>query len=803
MKRIIFILVFLSAGLMVSAQMAQNSTLGKEFWFSFMQNGYKENSTTPWVETQVMICAKRACSGTVSNPRTSWSMPFEVEDDSAVVLSIPENQGYNENNEGIPSDFGILLTATDTVSVFIANCAKNTFDASFVLPIESLGSNYIVQSAPQSKLQTSLGFYDMETSAFLIVATEDNTVITINPSVTTLDGHLNFENYSITLDRGQTYSMRTRNHPSMGMRDFSGTRINSQDGKKIAVFNGNTLVTIPFDSSNAYAHIFQQFDHIFEQALPVETWGKHFAITGSATRTRDLLKITAGAKRDEVRCNGVLLATLDKGESYKFWLYSNPSGNQTIGGGSCYIETSKPSMVYLYHVAGYDPEVSGMENGDPSMVWIPPVEQKSNEIVFGTFNQDNATIDNHYVNVVVDSKSVDEVYLDSVVLDTNVFHPLIGNRDFCYAQVEVSHGVHHLSCEWGLTAHVYGFGYAKGYAYCPGVNVVDLKNVLFINGQSSAIYHDSLQLCIGEEANYEVRTNYPVRSVVWSFDGTPIPGGSTASHIYDQAGDFVTKAIVEGFNAFTNEKFYDTLTVSVHVRAAGFADLAYVLCDEDSFEFHGETYTESGYYEQNVPNANDCDSVFHFTLDMDFTPDFSILGDHWPIGGSETYISINEYAIALDDPRTLVDTVIWQVDCPNWNLIQHGSKGKECILYIYSFLEEPVLLHAWVNNRCDTIQKDFFIQTSYFGVDENEEDPCFTVSPNPSKGDLVLHFGDLENVAEITVCNALGQRIDTFSVDINAHRETTYTIPAVKNGVYYLLMRCMDKTQIRKVIILR
>ena len=384
MKRIIFILVFLSAGLMVSAQMAQNSTLGTEFWFSFMQNGYKENSTTPWVETQVMICAKRACSGTVSNPRTSWSMPFEVEDDSAVVLSIPENQGYNENNEGIPSDFGILLTATDTVSVFIANCAKNTFDASFVLPIESLGSNYIVQSAPQSKLQTSLGFYDMETSAFLIVATEDNTVITINPSATTLDGHLNFENYSITLDRGQTYSMRTRNHPSMGVRDFSGTRINSQDGKKIAVFNGNTLVTIPFDSPNAYAHIFQQFDHIFEQALPVETWGKHFAITGSATRTRDLLKITAGAKRDEVRCNGVLLATLDKGESYKFWLYSNPSGNQTIGGGSCYIETSKPSMVYLYHVAGYDPEVSGMENGDPSMVWIPPVEQKSNEIVFGT-----------------------------------------------------------------------------------------------------------------------------------------------------------------------------------------------------------------------------------------------------------------------------------------------------------------------------------------------------------------------------------------------------------------------------------
>ena len=131
MKRILLVLMFLFAGL---ATMAQISTQGKEFWFSFMQNGYKRNSGT-WVETQVMIIAKRACSGTVTNPRTNWSMPFTVDDESAVVLSIPENQGYNEDNEGIPSDYGLLLTATDTVSVSIANCATNTFDASFVLPV--------------------------------------------------------------------------------------------------------------------------------------------------------------------------------------------------------------------------------------------------------------------------------------------------------------------------------------------------------------------------------------------------------------------------------------------------------------------------------------------------------------------------------------------------------------------------------------------------------------------------------------------------------------------------------------------
>lgn len=796
MKRILLVLMFLFAGL---ATMAQISTQGKEFWFSFMQNGYKRNSGT-WVETQVMIIAKRACSGTVTNPRTNWSMPFTVDDESAVVLSIPENQGYNEDNEGIPSDYGLLLTATDTVSVSIANCATNTFDASFVLPVESLGSDYIVQCDRQSHSQTSVGFPGMETSAFLIVATEDNTEVTINPSVVTMDGHESFVNYSITLDRGQTYSMRTRNQQGATMRDFSGTRINARDGKKIVVFNGNTLTTMPYDSPYAHAHIFEQSDHIFEQALPVGTWGKHFAITGSSTRTRDMVKITAGAKRDEVRCNGVLLAVLDKGESYTFWLYSNTSGNQTYGGGSCYIETTKPSMVYLYNVTGFDPEALEQENGDPSMVWIPPVEQKSNEITFCTFNHDNATIDNHYVNIVVDSSSVNEVYLDSVLLNANSFRPLIGNPYFYYAQVEVSNGIHHLSCEWGLIAHAYGFGYAKGYAFCIGANVVDLKSVLFINGQSSVAYHDNLDLCIGEDAEFEVRTNYPVQSVVWTFDGTQISGGITASHTYDQEGDFIVKAIVEGYNAFTNETFYDTLKIAVHVRVAGYADLTYVFCDEDGFDFHGETYTESGYYEQFVHNANDCDSVFHLTLDMNFTPNFSIIGDHWPIGGSETHISETEYAVELDNPLAEVDTVIWQVDCDNWRLEPHG-KGETCTMKLYSFLLEPVMLRATVINECATITKEFLIQTTYFDIDENIDNELFTITPNPNAGDFTLHFSTVLGQVEVTLYDVQGRQVACQSgrtVD-----EFHWNLEGLPSGMYYVKAVSEGKSLVRKVVINR
>ena len=57
---------------------SQNSTQGTEFWISFMENGYKYNGGS-WVENNVMVSAKHACSGTISKPDGSLApIPFSV-----------------------------------------------------------------------------------------------------------------------------------------------------------------------------------------------------------------------------------------------------------------------------------------------------------------------------------------------------------------------------------------------------------------------------------------------------------------------------------------------------------------------------------------------------------------------------------------------------------------------------------------------------------------------------------------------------------------------------------------------------
>lgn len=244
----------------------------------------------------------------------------------------------------------------------------------------------------------------------------------------------------------------------------------------------------------------------------------------------------------------------------------------------------------------------------------------------------------------------------------------------------------------------------------------------------------------------------------------------------------------------------DTTYLEVIVHESLYYQLIVDTCN--SYTLFGVEYTESGHYEEHLTTAVGCDSIIDLTLTLSHTPNFEIVGNHWPIGGSETYISVNEYAIALDNPLAPIDTVLWQVDCENWRIEPHGH-GETCTLYIYSFLEEPVLLHASVCNECDTLRRDFTLQTTYFGIEETHDNQDFTMSPNPSDGNLVLRFGNLEGWVEIGVFNGQGQKVDVFSVNVTLGQEMTYKMPNATNGLYYLMLRHNGKTQIRKVAVIR
>jgi len=483
---------------------AQNtSTQGKEFWLSFMHNGFRDHSLGGgWITNQVLISAKRDCSGTVTNPLTGWEQSFTVRANSITTVDIPEAQGYHNgsNNETV-SNKAIKVVANDTISVYCTNIAYVSFDASFVLPIESLGDEYIIQSYDQSRIGGD-DTYANETSAFLIVATEDNTEIEINPKVNTLGGHTAGQPFSVTLNAGETYQVRSLYTSSD--RDLSGTHVWANDCKKIAVFNGNNLTTVPYTITNG-------FDQVFEQAMPLRSWGKSFVVTSSLNRNRDFIKITSSANDNQITKNGELLTTLNAGESYTFDMLESVH--------SCFLQATQPSAVYLYNNSSRDQNPLG-GLGDPSMVWIAPVEQRIDDVTFSTFDNSSINITVHSVNIIVRTDDIDKVYFDDELLSPLLFSSVAGNRDYSFARQNISHGVHHISCVNGFNAHVYGFGDAKGYAYLVGSNAIDLSTNLNINDiqvQANEVF----PYCVDQPVTFSAEVNYQEYDLLWDFgDGT-------------------------------------------------------------------------------------------------------------------------------------------------------------------------------------------------------------------------------------------------------------------------------------------
>ena len=486
------------------------STQGKEFWVSYLGNSYKDNSTDPdgWIRIQLLISAKHNCEGDIINPNTGWTQHFEVEAGNIFSMDINPNQAYIDVTEyGRVVDKGLQIVTTDTVSVYCANIAPFSFDASYVLPIDGIADDYIIQTYDQSPGQD----YN-PTSAFVIVAIEDNTIVDITPAVKTLDDHQAGTEYTITLNKGQAYQVRS-NMDYMGNRDLSGSRVTARDCKRIAVFNGDNLTTVPTNAGS-------DSDCVFEQAMPLRSWGKKFVVTSSLSRTDDYVKITSSSDNNIILRNGTPLDTLNANESRTFRIFGTEK--------SCYLEATYSCAVYLFNSSS-----SYMGSGAPSMVWISPIEQRINEITFSTFNYDdaNVSIGHHYVNIIVENQDVGNVTLDGSLLAASQFEAVNGSSTYSFIRKEITHGVHHLSCPQGFNAHVYGFDRARGYAYMVGSKATDLSTALIIDDE--LVYpNDTVSNCTLDPINFRADVNLANYELIWDFGDGQTSTDNPTTHTY-------------------------------------------------------------------------------------------------------------------------------------------------------------------------------------------------------------------------------------------------------------------------------
>ena len=416
--------------LLVYITNAQNvNTQGNDFWVSFIPN-----SASPEPKLEILVAGQRSCTGVATNPLTGWSTSFTVTPGLVTSVVIPTSQGMVEKENRIERK-AIHVTTTDEVSLYASNFVTQSYDVANVLPTAILKDNYIAQSfysGPVSNMNSKM----------LVMAVENNTEITVDPSGGLRGLFPPFTKKKITLNAGECYLFISARD------DISGTSVNVKDGKKVAVFSGGET-QIPIDGCC--------YDAVFEQCMPMAYWGKHFVVTASAMRTKDVIRITSLSSDCRISIDGKHRKTLGAKKFFNYTL--NGEKHEAI-----YISSTKPISVCLYLTSA---SMGGIM-GDPSMVNINPIEQQMDKVTFCSYN--TAVSKYHFVNIVTQANQVKGMKLDGQSIASE-FKPVPKKKDMSYARVSIPHGSHTIeTSSGGFVAHIYGLGSYESYAYTVGSN---------------------------------------------------------------------------------------------------------------------------------------------------------------------------------------------------------------------------------------------------------------------------------------------------------------------------------------------
>lgn len=301
-----------------------------EFWFAVPEvssdrNGFDQPALLR------LNSLDQAATVTISQPANPNFAPIVVNipalDTRTVDLTafLPDLENIEPN---AVVDKGLLISSTARITTYYEIGSQLNPEIFVLKGTDALGTAFFTPF--QTLWSNGTAFTPTPRASFDIVATEDNTTITINPRGV-IFGHGANRPFNITLNRGQTYSGRYF-YVGAGVR-LSGSRISSD--KPIAVTIKDDLVRVENCA-----------DLMGDQLVPTNFIGTDYIVMkGFLNPGLEHAFIVATEDNTTISVNGAPLAVLNAGftEAYPI--------NDPVS----FIQSDKP--VYVLHVSGFNCEV--------------------------------------------------------------------------------------------------------------------------------------------------------------------------------------------------------------------------------------------------------------------------------------------------------------------------------------------------------------------------------------------------------------------------------------------------------------
>lgn len=421
---------------------------GREFFVGLMPNPLGS------VTASVQLTSDVPTSVTVQYPvnTPTFSQTVSVNPGQVTLVNLPSGTHANWTAGRVLNN-SIRLSGPDDFVAYLVNRAQFTSDAGMALPVDALGTSYIVTTYRSSVI------VGQDRSQFLVVAPFDNTTVTITPatSVVLPAPAVSQPNvpFTVKLNRGQGF----RGEAVLYASDLTGTVIESD--RPVFVLNGNLCTNVP--SSQPYC------DHIFEVAHPVRSWGSSALVTNLPNRpSGSIYRVVASVDGTQITLDGVLQATLNRG---KFLEIGPLAGNHAIAG-------DHPIFVTQFMTGSTSP---GAFLGDPAQVNVIPPEQFLKSYTFSTVGGSQFRF--HYLTLTAPTSSIGALALDGNAIPANQFTP-IATSGYSSAVVPITEGSHSTLSNQPHGITVEGINQDDSYIY-PGGARLEFINTFCGDGRAN------------------------------------------------------------------------------------------------------------------------------------------------------------------------------------------------------------------------------------------------------------------------------------------------------------------------------
>jgi len=415
-----------------SPALADLDNKGTEFLMGFLPNAIQGS-------IEIHLTADIATDVLVEYPANSptFTQTVAVTPGNITTVALPAaSQSWTPET---PANNLVRATANSEFVAYMVNRYPQSSDAALALPVDVLNTEYIVVD------YYALGGYPPE---FVVFAGSGVTSVLITPSID-LTGHPAGTPFAVELGPREGYLVAGPNGASL-----TGTIITAD--RPIGLTNGDRCTNIPVGVSAC--------DHVFEVAQPVQTWGAEIPVANLPLRELgSIYRVVASEDGTEVRLDGSLHATLDRGE------FVDVPAEGALDGGHLF-EASAPIFVAQFMTG------LGFENtsGDPAMGNMIPSEQFLPAYTFSSVG--GSQFAQHFLTVIADDRDLGTITLDgTAIVDLEISFTSIPGSGFSSAVIELAEGTHTTSSAHGHGITVEGFNSYDSYLYPGGALFVPIN----------------------------------------------------------------------------------------------------------------------------------------------------------------------------------------------------------------------------------------------------------------------------------------------------------------------------------------